>query len=53
MTNYEEIASKLETIELLPKQKKFLTHLLYNKDAKFLRYVGGFGSGKSFIGCMA
>lgn len=24
--------------------------MLYNNEAKFLRYVGGFGSGKSFIG---
>ena len=39
MLNIEDIKAKLETIELLPKQKKFLVNLLYNKDAKFLRYV--------------
>lgn len=52
MTNIEEITAKLETIELLPKQKKFLANCLYNEEAKFLWYIGGFGSGKSFIGCM-
>lgn len=39
-------------MELLPKQKKFLVNALFNDQAKFLRYVGGFGSGKSFIGCL-
>ena len=39
MTNIDDIKAKLENIELLPKQKKFLTNVLYNKEAKFLRYV--------------
>ena len=38
----QELTAKIDAIELLPKQKKFLVTALYNNDAKFLRYLGGF-----------
>lgn len=34
----------------LPKQKLFLYRALYDNNAKFIWYCGGFGSGKSYIG---
>jgi hypothetical protein len=40
----EQLQQRVATIELLPKQKKFMVNALYNKDIKFLWYVGGFGS---------
>lgn len=48
----EQLQQRVATIELLPKQKKFMVNALYNKDIKFLWYVGGFGSWKSFIWCL-
>jgi len=48
----KDIDQRIEKIELLEKQKKFLVNAIYNEEMKWLWYVGGFGSGKSFIGCL-
>lgn len=37
----------------LPKQKIFMDKVLDPKGPKFIRYVGGVGSGKSIIGCIS
>lgn len=51
--NHNEIQQQVNrniNIELLPKQKKFLYHILNNPKAKYVWYVGWFWSWKSFIG---
>src|SRR5574343_315417 len=37
----------------LPKQKEFLMSILHDPVVRFNWYVGGFGSGKSTVGCIA
>lgn len=37
----------------LPKQQEFLDNLLNPKGPKYVAYVGGIGSGKTMIGCIA
>jgi PBSX family phage terminase large subunit len=34
----------------LPRQKEFMFDVLWNPEARFIWYCGGFGSGKTFIG---
>ena len=36
----------------LPKQEHFLNLALSGETPKYIRYVGGIGSGKSLIGCV-
>jgi phage terminase large subunit len=40
------------TRSLLPKQQEFLEVALDPKKAKYIRYIGGIGSGKTIIGCV-
>lgn len=43
----------LDKIKLTPKQEQFLINILYSPIFLYLWYVGGFGAGKSFTGCLA
>lgn len=43
----------VQQFDALPKQKRFLYNIFYNDAARFNWYVGGFGSGKTYIGSQA